>query len=391
MSAIQTFSAQVNGTIITDYQLIIKNNDTNAILYDSTKVHLTIPLYDKSILNHEVPLSSVENGLNCKWILLVYENITLVTSGETFFKTYGIPTVVLTVPEIIDKQIYSFLAIYSHPQNITVKKFKFVLYDINDNVITDGEYFYHSNLTYTFDGFLNSNTYKVECIVIDQNDIVTTSEKQSFNVAYSQPNVNIIPSAMVIQDKSAIKVTWGKAIQTTGRTTGNVSYVNNFIRGNNKALSLDVNMEVSQLIDTRNSSVINPLQSTNFISGDIFTPNSLIKDTKINNTPIITNLNEMQVINNQIYKINTVSSLTYDVDIPPDSNTKFKIKFPMGFVGMFVSLGEDEYKVGYDGTKFYFSNKGSIFFSENMDLPTEPIYVVVRPTDVFISNIRLGF
>lgn len=326
MSTIQIFSAQINGTICTDYQLVIKNNDTNATLYDSTKIHLTTPLYDKNILNHSIPANTITNGLNCKWILTVFENANSVTSGEVFFKTYGNPTVVLTVPSTINSQTHTFTSVYSHPQNISIKKFRYLLYDNEDYIIDESEYFYSSNLTYTFDGFLNNNTYKSECQVIDQNDINISSGKQTFNVTYSQPSVSIIPNVNVYQDKSAMKVTWGNAVQIEGSITGTSSYINDFIKINNKALYLD----------------------------------------------------------------SISSKLSYNVNIPIDCNIKFKIQFSAGFTGLFCSLGNDDYKIGYDGTRFYFNNKGSLIYSQLMELPTEPVYINIRPTDVFINNIRIG-
>lgn len=335
MSVDQIFSAQVNGTKCKMYRVMIFNNSTNEKLYDTSGITLTETLYDKDILNHTVPANTVTNGLRLKWVISMGEEISLlnvmgVSSGEIFFTSSGIPTVSLTPPVTITSHSYEFSSTYDHPNFTYPKQYKYILYDNNDKVIDESEYIYSSKLKYAFDGFFNTNTYKIECIVIDQNNVTTTSGKKTFNVSYSQPNLIIVPDAIALEDKSAVSIKIGKVVQTVGVPFGAITFVNNFIRANNKG---------AQLINTA-----------------------------------------------------TPTSITYPVNITMQTTTKFKYKFADGFTGIFYGQGEnDEYKVGYDGTKFYFNNKGSVCFSEPIALPSEPIYIVVRPTDVFINGIRLGF
>ena len=392
MSIAQMFSVQVHGVICTDYQIIIKNNDTGVTIYDSTKLHLSIPLYDKSTLYHTVPANSITNGVNYKWIITVYENTNNVTSGEQFFKSYGNPTVTLSIPLTISTQAYSPRAIYYHPQSISIQKFKYILYDSSDNVLTETDYFYSANLTYDFDGFLNGSTYQIECIVMDQNDITVSSGKQSFNVNYSQPNVNVTPVVEILEDKSASKIKWGKAVQVSGVTTGIISYID-FLSSNNKAINLEPYIIQTNLTNDRNSTEINPMDLYNYTESTL-TPINIFSKWGVNTSDaIITKLGEIEIDDDIINSINDISTLKYDVNIPSQFNFKCKIIFGDGFVsGVFLGFGtNDDYKIGYNGIRFYFNNKGSVYYGTPKLLPTEAIYIDVRPTDVFIDGIRLGF
>lgn len=394
-TTIQTFSAQMNGSIITAYQIKIYNNDSGTLLYDTTKITLGTPLYDGSTLNVSIPANSITNSQNCKWTLTVWDNASNSTiTGETFFKTYGTATVSMTIPSTINSQTYTAMATYSHPQNIGIKKFHFVLYDVNNNILQDSGYIFSANLTYIFNGFINGTTYQIECIVTDQNDIIVSSGKKSFTISYSQPNVDIVPNVTVLNDSGALQVVWGQAVQLAGTISGTYSYINNFIKNNNKALQLAPLITQSNLIDSRNSLDINPLQSYNFTGGTA-TPINTLETWGINTSSMIINQpNMIQIIDNNVYQINSVSNISYSVNIPLQFNGKFKIQFSSGFTGIFCKLEDigngNSYQIGYDGTRFYFNNKGIIVYGQLMTLPIDPIYVDIRPTDILIDGVRIG-
>lgn len=320
------FSATMNGSIITAYRIYIYNNDTGTQLYDTTKVTLGTSLYDKSTLNVTIPANSISANQNCKWTLTVYDNASNSTlTGEVFFKSYGVAIITMTIPSSVTSQTYTPIATYSHPQSIAIKKFKFILYDSSSIILKDSGYIFSANLTYVFDGFINGSIYSIECIVTDQNDIVSSSGIKTFTVSYSPPSISIIPNASVFPDLGAVQVVWGQAIQIVGTVTGTSSYSNNFIRNNNKSLQID-----------------------------------------------------------------SSSNISYTINIPLQFNLKFKILFSTGFTGVFCSLGNNDYQIGYDGTRFYFNNKGITVYGLITSLPTVPIYVDVRPTDILVNGIRIG-
>jgi len=394
MSVDQVFSCKINGTSCTDYQLEVYNNKTGAIIYDSGMIHLATPLYDKAMLYHTIPAGRVALGLDCKWIITVSEIIggkeQYATCGEIFFKSMGSPVVSLTVPATITSQSYTPIATYSHPQNVAVKKFKYFLYDNTDYLLAESDYIYSGSIKYTFDGLLHGNTYKIKCTVVDQNDATVSTTLQSFSVAYSQPNVDIVPLREILSEKSAAKITWGKVVQIAGTTTGAIEYT----RLSNNAINLLPTISTGSLIETRNSTEINPMEIYNYAGDSVLTAintfnkwgNGSVSSANINQ------LNEVQIDNNFVYKVIEIASLKYGLTIPAQFNLKFKIKFSDGFKGIFCSFGtNDEYKIGYNGTKFYFNNKGSICYSEEVELPTGATYVDIRPTDVFVGTTRIGF
>lgn len=326
----QNFSAQVNGLVITHYQIRIYNNSTNALLYDIGKLALSPNLYDKQILSHTVPANSVTNGLELKWTLQVWENTSTVTSREIYFKGYGNPTFSVTIPETINSKTYEFVGVYSHPQNVNIKRFQFKIYDSSNNVLENSGDIYSANTKYKPKNisFINGNTYKVEGICEDINGVIVSSGIKTFSVDYPRPSLSIVPDATVNHKTSGVIVKWSKAIQKNGTVVGTYSYVNNFISQGNKGLLIDAS-----------------------------------------------------------------SNLSYMVDIPKDFTVQVIYRPEMGFTsGIMVEL-DSSYKVGYEQGRFYFKNNGTEVYSLPISLPSNLFMIVMRSQDVLIiqNNIILSW
>jgi hypothetical protein len=324
MSINQNFTAQVNGVVITDYQLKIYNNSTNVLLYDSTKITLNPYLYDKDTLSHIVPANSVLNGLELKWTLQVWSNTETVISKEVYFVSYGIPTFTLDMPEAISVKTYNFVATYNHPQNVSIKKFQFKLYDSNNNILGTSGDIYSANTKYNFKdiSFINGNTYKVESIAEDINGVIVSSGIKTFTVTYPQPSLNIFPSTEIDYKTSGVKVKWGVAKQINGIINGTVSY------------------------------------------GDF---------TKYSKTKGVT--------------ISSNSNVSYYTDIPKTFTAKFFIKFSANFSGIFCELF-DRYKIGYDreNLRFYFENGDILEYKEKQELTNNVYLIIITPTNFIVKE-----
>lgn len=247
-TVINTFTCQINGNSCNKYRLRIYKNSDNTLIYDTTEITITA-LYDKDTLSVNIPANTMIANNEYKWTIQVFEGTLSATSGETLVKAYGSATVTLTVPATINSKTYEFTSIFSHPQSIGIKKFKYILLDNDNNLITDTGYQFSGKLKFIYNGFLNNTSYKIECKVVDQNDIEVSSGIKTFTVSYSQPSLNIKPTTEILKDKSAIKIKWSNATQRNGTATGTTSFVNDFITTGNHGYQLGNDGTLEYILD----------------------------------------------------------------------------------------------------------------------------------------------
>lgn len=318
MTLSQVFSASVQGSQITDYQLKIYNNDTNGLLYDSTKLPLSPDLYNGETLNHTVPITGgIATIRNLKWTLQVWNNSETVTSRENFFENYSTPTATITVPATITTQSYEFTCVYTQSQSLSVESYIFYLYDEDGVLIEETEVYYSGSLKHTFDGFVDGNTYGVKCAVTNVKNVVVESDIEYFEVDYVQPSINIIPIVENLEDLGTIKLSWAGVYDNVGVDTGTISYIDDYIDIGNKALQVN------------NSS------------------NVVWSDLKINN------------------------EFTNSFEWSPLS---------INFIGDIVKLEDTNtnnfYTVGYDGDKFYANINGIYVYTEPYILSVDKTYLL---------------
>jgi len=219
------FSWVNRGSPQTDYQLQILNNDTSALVYDSTKI-------TSSNSYHTVPSSSLVAGTNYKWNITTWFNTEFSISQYAFIAVNSAPTLVFTDPDftsppvILSGQSYLFKALYSQAESISISKYRFILYDVDDNIITDTGYIYGFTPEYEFTGMLRATTYKILAMAISQNDLSCTTGVQEFSIAsYIIPNT--VPAISVVANNSeaAIDISWADLKIVTPVIIGTYSYV----------------------------------------------------------------------------------------------------------------------------------------------------------------------
>lgn len=216
------FSWTVNGDAQTDYEVFIYNNANNTSVYDSGKITSATP-------THTVPVNGFSNNLELKWKVRVWHLTTYVDSDWVLFKAYTTPTVVLgATPTSV--QNYTFSAIYNQIQGVSIKKYKFILYNISDVVVLDSGWQYPgtsatpTTISYAIIGMINGTTYKIECQIYNIYDMYATTGKVSFSVTYSLPDN--IPQVIVtgLNSVSAIKLDWTNIKQILGTAGGSYGY-----------------------------------------------------------------------------------------------------------------------------------------------------------------------
>ena len=83
--------------------------------------------------------------------------------------------------------------------------------------------------------------------------------------------------------------------------------------------------------------------------------------------------------------LNSGSILQFKDNIPQDFTIPFYIKLPTGFTGTFLKL-DDDFEVGYDGTRFYYKRQYRITAGNPVALPTGFFTVSVKGNKVIIRT-----
>jgi len=245
MSQDYDFTAQVNGTTITSYRLRIFRIDNNALLHDTGTIALLTPLYDRDILQHTVVADTITYKGALKWILTASNSSTSADSAETPFWNWSTPSYTMIVPPTIGEKEYEFVATYSQAQGVNISKFKFIWYDSSDNILADSDWIYSANTKYTFDGFLNGQTYSVESIVETEYNVQVSTGKHVFDIDYDEPSFIIVPDANVNNKDSSVQIDWAGAVQIPGDVTGTYDYVEDFLVDGNWGLHLHDSSSIS--------------------------------------------------------------------------------------------------------------------------------------------------
>ena len=232
-----TFTAKIQGTVATHYQLKILTM-ANVVVFDSTKLILSPNLYQNDTFSY-VLNSGLTNGIQYKWTLEIWSDTLSAISRETPFYCYATPTLISTVPELITLKKYTFQSVYTQAENIPINRWYMVFMDIFDNIILQTPYSYSGNISYEYDGFVSSQTYKIYTIVENQMNVITQSPIYTFNVSYSAPSINFVPNVTLLEDLSAVKINWSNPVQVNGVVTGTSSYVQDLFTQGNVGLKLN--------------------------------------------------------------------------------------------------------------------------------------------------------
>ena len=140
-----------------------------------------------------------------------------ITSTEYFFRARTTPTLTMaTVPSTVTNKSYTFTATYSQAENVGYKYYQWTIYDQRGAVIGQSSEINTGVIEYTFDGFINGNTYGVGLILENQNGVVLTIQPRYFTVVYDQPQIDNPPTATVNCEHDAIDLTWSPLLINTG-------------------------------------------------------------------------------------------------------------------------------------------------------------------------------
>lgn len=323
------FTCLVNST--TDkYRIQIFPIAGGSTVYDTGEVSIT-PIFRGDTLVVEVPANSgtLANGNEYKWSIQVFDGTDSETSDEVAFVANARPVINFTVPASITAPSYTFTPTYSQADGVEIQQSYFIFRNADGSQLLRTPTNFTGNLSYTFDGFLSGLSYSVQFFGVTQNGVPFETSVNNFSVSYAQPNINIKPTVTQNRMTSIVNIAWANAVVIPGASTGTFSYIDNFGYQGNTALDLDASSTV-----TWGESPNDPLS------------------------------------------------------IPEQFSTVIRVQLQSGFTGDLPEhiTGSQTYTVGYDGTRWYFNNKGAQGFSQPIALSTNVLFIVVRPTDVVIYD-----
>ena len=324
MSVEQVFTATVSGDLITDYQLIIYNNDTSAVLYDTGVITLATALLNAETLSVTIPAASVTNNQELKWSLQTWDDTdTVDTLEEIFFFGYAEPTLTQVVPATITTQEYEFSATWAQSDGLRPKKYQVYIYDEDGELSQDSGMIENGGLVQTFSGFRDTYTYQIKFEAYDEFNRVATSTIETFIVDYAEPNVNITPTTIANEETGSIDILLGNPAVIPGTITGTVTYETN---------------------------VLYP--------GDVW------------------------------ISLTGLDGVSWDVDVPSTFTVESTFKVPVGFEDYIISLDDGAYKLIYDGTRFMGNLNGYLMpvLETTIDI-TKTWFVGMLPTSIYFREV----
>jgi hypothetical protein len=307
----QLFEWTNNGSPQTDFILRVYKNSDSSLIYSSTKITSTVSQF-------LLPANSLLNNNDYKYQLEIFSGTNSVLSDFIFLKTYTTPILTLTIPTTIPNRSYKFVGDYSQAQNIPYNRFKYILYDIGNNILVDSGWKYEYTIAFEQDNFVSNQVYKIELITESQYKLVATTGKIPFTVSYTQPDSVSYLISTADNDTGSINLEWSPLVQVTGTPTGTYYFT-----------------------------------AGKFGQGVQIDPSSKVVFNKI---------------------------------VPSDFTIHFWVKLPNLFSGDIITLGNDEVKVGYNGSQFYLIADGKAALGKNVPLPSDFIRIALKPDKVIVET-----
>lgn len=373
MSLDQIFSCRVQGSSIDAYRLIIKDL-SNVTKYDSTKITLSTVLYNDETLNITVPANSVTTRSQLKFTIQTFSGVNSATTREISFYNYSTPTAALSiVSPVISKQI-ELTTIYTQTQSIPVESYQYFLYDsTGSTLLQQSDLFYTEKLKYIFDGLLDATSYQAQCIITNKYSQIVDTGKISFNVDYTQPNINITPTTNINEELSAVEIGIGQAIQNIGESTGTINYIDNYLVVGNTGIELvdDISTIFWNVNITADFTDTFTWQTTGFTDGKIIKyedslGNYLEIGYSLYDNPVW--FSDTIIDTERTLDLNSTYELTEDASV--FLNDLFGINIIVGsfylnvsgvlVIGLPMNLNSDPYVIGVENSKVYIQQNNTI-------------------------------
>jgi len=193
-----------------------------------------------------------------------------IDSEEVYFKARTTPVIAITnyIDTIISKQ-YNFLGSYTQSEGVGWKYYKWNLYNSSDVLVATSGTESSGEINFNFDGLLKDTNYKIELIIENQEGIIISSGKQSFDVVYAETKLLTKPGLELLTDKNAIKVYWEQPFVNLNEVTGvdlpYYDYLDNEPFIGTQSINMHIGSELVYNISTPEGIELIPYQSTTFL------------------------------------------------------------------------------------------------------------------------------
>lgn len=196
-----------NGNQVFKNRCIIKENETNSVVYDNT--------VDSFKLEHVIDLSkaTLENGKRYNAFITVFDKDGIESDiqslGESFL---CLKTPIFCFSDIIDGQSissssYEFHLTYSQENNELLDSWSISVYTKNHTLLsTSGIKYNTSDLKYVISGFSNKNEYIIRAIGQTVNGFTMDTGDISISVDYTTNNIFSILEPTNLREIGAIQI-----------------------------------------------------------------------------------------------------------------------------------------------------------------------------------------
>jgi hypothetical protein len=293
-------------------------------ILDNTQVY-TSTLTTSATAQHTIPSGSLIAGTDYKWSVdSYYDSINYVSSDWQIIYARGNPTCTLSSTPY-NQQSFEFNFLYDHPNSVYCKNYRVYLYE-GSTIIDDSDDIYPDTLIATA---ATPISYTVEGMLSGHSYSVQC-------VVTTQENLEI--------DSGLINFT--------------VTY--DYLTALPSLTVTPLNDEAAIQLDW-----VNLVQILGSVIGEY----------------------EFLGSTNKYIHLEPDTTLTYSsgITIPELFTQIFKIQLPTGFTGDFIRY-DNNYKIGYNGTKFYYQRGYRITAGLPQTLPSGWFTVVVLPKKIIIIS-----
>lgn len=181
----RTFQFKYSGGQIKSNTIIVKNNQTNEIVYTAVQ--------ETMLLQHVIPGNTLENGLlyNVTISCTEVSGIESEASAPVIFYCYSTPTFELNVVEgqVIGNASYDFAINYSQSESEQIQSFYVVLYDSGKQTLYTSNARFDSNSTVTISNLEDNVQYYVRAFGETLNHMMLDTGFIGISVKYIIPSM----------------------------------------------------------------------------------------------------------------------------------------------------------------------------------------------------------
>lgn len=186
------FSVSGVSAQIVSNKLTIRDNSTNAIVYDKKQ--------DTFRYEHILPEGTLTNGKYYNAVITVFDNkgTESPASIPIQFWCYSTPTVEFTnIPQsgVIDNASFNFQFSYNQSEGERLNSYVLLIYNIEGTVISTSGVKYAEDGTppfsssYLFSGFENNTVYFIDLVVTTIEGTIISTGKRQISVKYIRPDL----------------------------------------------------------------------------------------------------------------------------------------------------------------------------------------------------------